>query len=138
MSLNQAEEKQIGFSITSEQAYDVATKKAMVKNLLLGTEINSQDQIITPSTKFSRTDEQIYAVAQLQGVPASTQIKGSWKLLSTNEVLGSFVTAFSGGGYMPFKLTLEQAGRTVWPKGNYLFSLFVDNLEVATKNFSIS
>lgn len=136
--LNQGEEKQVGFSVTTEQKYDIELKKAMVQNLWLGTQINEQNQIISPSTKFNKTDNQIYAVALLKGVPVGTQIKGSWKMLSTNEELGSFLTTFSDGGYLPFELTLDQLGRTIWPKGSYLFTLSVDNLVVATKNFSIS
>lgn len=138
IQLNDREAQRVGFTITTEQKFDVDAKKALVKNLWLGTQINSQNQITIPSTKFDRYAERIYAVVLLQKVPAGTRLTGSWKLLETGRVINEFMTDFSGGGYLPFALALDEVGRTIWAKGNYSFSLFVDNVLVRSQSFSIS
>ena len=137
VQLGSKETQQIGFVITTEQQFDIDAKKALVKNLWLGTQINSQNQIVSPSTKFDQHTEKIYAVVLLQNVPAGTRLKGSWQLLETGEVFSVFMTNFSGGGYLPFILALDEAGKTIWAKGNYSFNLFVDNVPVISRNFSI-
>lgn len=138
VQLNDNEGQRVGFTIVTEREYDAAIKQSWVKSVRLGTEINSQYQITVPATQFERTTDKIYAVALLQNVPARTKFQGAWKLLETNLTLSNFITEFSGNGYLPFELSLDQAGRSVWTKGNYTFTLYVDNLPVATNNFTIS
>ncbi|MFH0912221.1 MAG: hypothetical protein V1807_00975 [Patescibacteria group bacterium] len=138
VQINRQTGQKIGFTIVTESELDIAAKQAMVKNLWLGTQINSQNQIVLPATTFNRSEETIYAVALLQNVSAGSRMKGSWKLLETGEILTNFMTEFSGGGYLPFALSLNQVGRSSWPRGNYTFTLLVDNLPVATKNFSVN
>lgn len=138
IQLNRSSAQKIGFSVVSEKDFDVANKKTLIKNIWLGSDINSEDQIISPTTKFSQNDNQIYAVALVSNVPDGTHFKATWKLLETGQTLSSFNTDFAGDGYIPFSFSLEEIGRTIWPKGNYVFSLFVDNVAVATKNFVIN
>lgn len=138
ITINRRDTQKIGFTIVTEKDFDVAYKKAFVKNIWLGKEIDAQSQIVSPSTNFNQDDSQIYAVALLHNVPNGTHFKATWKLLETGQVLSSFNTDFSGSGYIPFSFGLEEIGRTIWLKGNYTFSLYVDNVLVATKNFVIN
>ncbi len=138
IQINSVEVKRVGFAIVTERDYDTATKQAYVKNIWLGTELNSRDQIVSPATIFSKTDETIYAVVSLQNVPKGTKFQGTWKLLETNQTLNNFATEFTGSGYLPFDISLNEVRRSVWIKGNYTFTIAVDNLPVSTKNFTIN
>lgn len=136
--LNQRDTKKIGFSVTNEHGLDTANKQAMIQNTWLGKGINSNHQITLPTTNFAKTDQNIYAVVLTKNVPANTRFKAQWELLETGEIVNEFVTSVSGSEYVSFVLNLQQAGRTAWAKGNYTFSLFVDNTLVITKNFQVS
>lgn len=138
IQINAVEVKRMGFAIVTERDYDTAAKQAYVKNIWLGTEINSRDQIVSPATIFSKTDEIIYAVVSLWNVPKGTKFQGTWKLLETNQIINNFATEFTGSGYLPFDISLSEVKRSVWIKGNYTFTIAVDNLPVATKNFTIN
>jgi len=138
VQLNDQTNKNVGFTVVMENEFDIAAKKALVKTVWLGKGITSENQIVQPSTQFDRYEDKIYAVALTQNAPKGTQVRGVWKLLETGEVLNEFVTDVSGNDYLPFALTLDEVGRSVWSKGSYTFSLYVDNVLVTTKNFTIS
>ncbi|MBU1092343.1 hypothetical protein KJ836_01560 [Patescibacteria group bacterium] len=137
VQLNRKETKELGFSVTNEHELDTVTKQALIKNVWLGKGINSNRQITLPTNNFSKTDKNIYAVALTKDAPINTRLKAQWKLLETGEIMNEFITSASGSEYVVFVLNLQQAGRTAWNKGNYTFSLFVDNTMVTTKNFQI-
>lgn len=138
IQINGTEVKRVGFIIVTEREYDTAIKQAYVKNIWLGTEVNNKDQIVSPTTIFNRTDETIYAVVLLQNVPKATKFQGTWKLLETNQIISNFATEFTGSGYLPFDISLSEVKRSMWIKGNYTFTIAVDNLPISTKNFTIN
>ncbi|MFH0912539.1 MAG: hypothetical protein V1807_02705 [Patescibacteria group bacterium] len=138
VQLNRKEIKKLGFTVTNEHELDTVTKQAMIKNTWLGKGINSNHQITLPTTNFSKTDDNIYAVVLTKDIPTNTRLKAQWELLETGQIINEFITTVSGSEYVPFVLNLQQSNRTTWAKGNYTFSLFVDNVMVGTKNFQIS
>ncbi|MEA1910022.1 MAG: hypothetical protein U9M89_03310 [Patescibacteria group bacterium] len=137
-TLNGASERSAFFEVVTESDYDQKNKEKMIKNITFGTEINSRNQVVSKAENFARTDENIYASVLFQDVPEGTQMKANWKSLETGEGLSNFVQDYAGSGYLAFKLGLDEVGRTVWLRGNYVFQLFVDNTLVITKNFTIS
>lgn len=138
VQLNSKETKTFGFTVTNEHELDTATKKAMIKSVWLGKGVNSSHQITQPTTNFSRTDQNIYAVVLTKDLPANTKLKAHWTLLETGEIINEFNITASGSDYISFALNLQQANRTAWARGNYTFSLFVDNVPVVTKNFQVN
>ncbi|HCR41927.1 TPA: hypothetical protein DIV45_00985 [Patescibacteria group bacterium] len=136
--LNRKAVKKIGFTVATENELDTANKKAMIKSIWLGKGINSNHQIVSPTTIFAKTDTNIYAVVLTNKAPARTPLEAKWTLLETGEVINEFATSATGSEYISFVLNLAQSGKTVWVKGNYTFSLFVDNTLVATKNFQVN
>lgn len=134
--------KQIGFNIVGSREFDELSKKAMLKKLYLGSRINDQGQMAIPGSNFTQSQEKIYAVALLQGVPPSTVVKATWKYLDANQVITDFSVFFSGSDYLPFEISLERFGRLwpdgLWPRGTYEVALYVDNVLVTTKNFIVS
>lgn len=133
--------KQIGFNIVSSNEFDDMSKKAMLKQLYLGSKVNDQGQIAIPGSRFTQNQEKIYAVALFQNVPAGTIIQAVWKHLDNNQVITNFSIPFSHSGYLPFEISLDRFGRlwadSLWPKGIYEISIYVDNVLVTTSNFTV-
>lgn len=142
INLNGQPAGEINFNIVSDKDFDLLSKKGLLKNIYLGSQINKQKQVTIPGTNFTRDQETIYAVALFEDVPANTTIKAVWKYLNGNQEIDSFYAPFSGSGYLPFAIGLENFGRLwadrLWPKGNYEVSLYVDNVPIITKNFTVS
>lgn len=141
VALNGSVTKTVGFNVVNESEFDELAKKAMVKNIYLGSAVNTQGQITVPGSTFTRGQPNIYAAVLLQDVPAGTQLRARWRYLPTNQVITDFSTAFSGGGYLPFGIGLNRFSRLwadgLWPAGTYEVTIYVDNILVATKNFSV-
>ena len=136
VELNNKLVKQIGFKIVTEQEFNAAVKKGMIKSLYLGDQINSQNQIISPKTTFSRTTPKIYAVALMSNVPAKTSIKATWRYWESGLIVSEYSTTFSGSGYLPFEMDLDRVG-SQWGKGTYTVAVFVDNVQISSKDFTI-
>ncbi|MBU1082879.1 hypothetical protein KKE14_00320 [Patescibacteria group bacterium] len=133
---------QLNFNIVGDKDFDLLTKKTLLKSFYLGSQINQNKQVTIPGTTFSSNQEKIYAVALFKEVPANTDMKVVWKYLDGNQDIDSFYTKFSGSGYLAFDISLEKFGRLwpnrLWPKGNFEVFLYVDNVLIITKNFTVS
>ena len=133
--------KQIEFNIVGDKEFHEFFPKAMLKSFYLGSQINNKNQITIPGDRFTRDQEEIYAVALLRDVPIGTTIKVTWKYLDANRVITDFSVPFSGDGYLPFKITLNRFSRLwsdgLWPVGIYEITFYVDNVLVTTKNFAV-
>ena len=142
LSLNGKETGKLNFNVVGDEDFDVLAKKNLLKSFYLGSQINKDKQVAVPGTVFTRNQEKIYAVALFKEVPAGTTIKAVWKYLDDNQSIDAFYTQFSGSGYLPFGISLEKFGRLwhdgLWPKGNFEVSLYVDNVLIITKNFTVS
>lgn len=140
--LNGVEVGKLNYNIVADDDYDLINKRNLLKNLYLGSQINQDKQITVPSTVFDRDQEKIYASALFKDVPVGTTIRTVWKYLDGNREIDSFYTKFSGSGYLVFEISLEKFGRLwsdgLWPKGNFEVSLYVDNVLIITKNFTVS
>jgi len=140
--LNGQEATRIDFNVVGSQAFDDLAKKALVETVYLGSKLNEQNQVTVPGTKFSRSQEKIYAVALLKQAPQGTAVRAVWEQLETGKQISDFNTTFSGSGYLPFNISLSLLGKSwadrLWPAGNYSVSIYVDKVLVTTKNFSIS
>lgn len=136
VQLNHKLAKKVGFKIVSEQEFNVTSKKAMVKSLYLGEKINSQSQVITPQIEFSRTTPRIYAVALMSGVPKDTVVEATWRHWESGQIISKYTTKFTGSGYVPFRMDLDRIG-SQWSKGTYTVAIFVDNVKIASKDFTI-
>ncbi len=136
VQLNRKLVKKVGFKVVSEQEFYVSSKKGLIKSLYLGAKINSQNQIISPQEEFSRTTPKIYAVALLSNVPINTSIKATWRHWESGRVISEYATKFSGSGYLPFEMDLDRVG-SQWPKGTYTVAVFVDNVQISSKDFTI-
>ncbi|MFA5270325.1 MAG: hypothetical protein WC400_01790 [Patescibacteria group bacterium] len=140
--LNGKEAKRIDFNVVGSQEFDELAKKALIETVYLGSQVNDQNQVTIPATRFSRSQEKIYAVALLKNAPAGTGVKAVWEQLETGKQISAFNTTFSGSGYLPFDISLSTIGKSwadrLWPAGNYSVSIYVDKVLVTTKNFSVS
>jgi len=140
--LNGQEAKRVSFNVVGSQDFEDIAKKALVETVYLGSQINDQNQITIPTTRFSRSQAKIYAVVLLKKAPAGTGVRAVWEQLETGKQINSFNTTFTGSGYLPFDISLNTMGRNwpdkLWPIGNYSVSIYVDKVLVTTKNFSIS
>jgi len=136
LQLNRKLVKKVGFRVVSEQEFDISSKKGLIKSLYLGEKINSQNQIISPQEEFSRTTPKIYAVALLSNVPINTSIKATWRHWESGRVISEYAAKFSGSGYLPFEMDLNRVG-SQWPKGTYTVAVFVDNVQISSKDFTI-
>lgn len=134
--------KTIDFEIVSNQDFDQFSKKDMLQSLYLGSQINTDNQITIPTKKFSRNQKHIYAVALFRNMPSGTTIKASWWYLDNNQKITDFTQQFSGNGYLPFKISLDDFSRLwsdgLWPVGHYKVNIYVDNTIVTTENFSVN
>lgn len=132
----------VGFNVADDKDFEELSKKAMLKKLYLGSQINNQGQIAVPGNHFNRNQEAIYAVVLLQDVPAGTTIKAAWKYLDGGQMITDFSASFGGGGYLPFEISLDKFSRLwpdgLWPEGVYEVVIYVDNVQVTTKNFTVS
>jgi len=142
VTLNNQTIKKINFNIVNDNDFDQLSKKAMLKNLYLGSMVNKENQIAVPGDNFACDQEKIYAVALFQNVPAGTIIKANWTYLDTNRIITNFSVPFSGAGYLPFEINLDRFSRLwsnrLWPAGTYKVSIYVDNVLVTTRNFTVS
>jgi hypothetical protein len=142
VNLNDKEIGKLNFNIVGDKDFDLLAKKNLLKSFYLGSQINKDKQITLPGTVFARNQDKIYAVALFKEVPAGTTMKAIWKYLDNNQSIDTFYTQFSGSGYLAFEISLEKFGRLwsdgLWPKGNFEVSLYVDNVLIITKNFTVS
>ncbi len=140
--LNNRAIQRADFNIVNDSDFDQLSKKAMLENLYLGSMVNKENQIAVPGDNFARDQEKIYAVALFRNVPAGTTIKASWAHLDTNRVITNFSVPFSGADYLPFEISLSRFSRLwpsgLWPTGTYKVSIYVDNVLVTTRNFTVS
>lgn len=142
LRLNGKTERQTDFNIVGSQEFDELGKRALVESFYLGSKLNDQNQVAIPGNQFTRSQEKIYAVALLKNAPVATKVKAIWRYLEKGVTINEFLTTFSGSGYLPFEISLSHFGRIwpdrLWPAGTYSVSLYVDNVLVTTKNFSVS
>ncbi|OGB74427.1 hypothetical protein A2V68_01855 [candidate division Kazan bacterium RBG_13_50_9] len=142
LRLDGEEVQRVGFNVVADKDFEEFSRKAMVKNLYLGSQVNNQNQITIPTTTFQRNQGKIYAVALFQSVPAGTTVRAVWKHLDSGKLINDFSASFSGSGYLPFDISLSRFSRLwpdgLWPAGTYEVSLYVDNTQVTTRNFFIS
>jgi len=133
--------KTLSFKIVADDDFDELSKGDLLRGLYLGTEVNDNNQITIPSKRFSRDEENIYAVALLQDVPTSSALKAKWWYVDDNQLITDFSSSFSGSGYLPFKITLDKFSRlwsdNLWPSGNYRVDIYVDNVLIVSKNFTV-
>lgn len=141
VKLNGKDVGRINFNIVGDEDFDVLAKKSLLQSFYLGSQINSDKQVTVPGTVFNPNQEKIYAVALFKEVPANTSVKAVWKYLDENRNIDSFYMKFNGSGYLAFEISLEKFGRLwsdgLWPKGNFEVSLYVDNVLIITKNFTV-
>lgn len=134
--------KTIDFKIVSEKDFDQASKKDMLQNLYLGSQINTNNQMTIPSKTFNRNQEHIYAVALFRNIPTNSTVKASWWYIDDNQKITDFTQQFSGDGYLPFKISLDDFSRLwsdgIWPIGHYRVDIYVDNTTIATESFVVS
>lgn len=132
----------IDFEVVSETDFEQSSKIGMLKSIYLGSQINTSNQITIPTKKFTRDQEDIYAVALFSNIPTSTTIKASWWYIDNNQKITDFTQQFSGNGYFPFKISLDDFSRLwsdgIWPIGHYRVNIYVDNTIVATENFIVN
>ena len=142
VKLDGQEVDRVDFNVVGSQQFDELSKKALVESFYLGSKLNDQSQIAIPGSQFSRSQEEIYAVALLKGAPAATKVRAVWRYLEGGVTINDFLTTFSGSGYLPFDISLSRFGKLwsdrLWPAGTYSVSLYVDNVLVTTKNFTVS
>ncbi len=133
--------KIINFEIVSNQDFDKASKKNMLRSFYLGSQINVDNQITIPTKEFSQDQTDIYAVALLRNVPLGTTVKASWLYIDNNQKITDFARQFSGNGYLPFNISLDDFSRLwsdgIWPIGHYKVNIYVDNTLIVTENFVV-
>jgi len=142
VKLDGREVSRVDFNVVGSQQFDELSKKALVESFYLGSKLNDQSQIAIPGSQFPRSQGEIYAVALLKGAPAATKVRAVWRYLEGGVTINDFLTTFSGSGYLPFDISLSRFGKLwpdrLWPVGTYSVSLYVDNILVTTKNFTVS
>lgn len=104
-----------------------------ISSVDLGTAVDADQKVTTPTTEFAPTDT-IYAAVSTTGTAPSAVLDAKWTFQDGQTVNESSQTiAPNGAAVTSFHISKPDG----WPAGNYKVEISLDGKQVASKDFTV-